>query len=594
MQIGKIIFYYENLIDWVHQKLTPRQFLFFSSILVGISAALAAVVLKFVVHYAHDLILYDYQLSGQFIWYLALPCLGILLTVLFVQTHLNGKLGRGAANVLRAIAKKSSFLPRDQMYSHVVSSALTVSLGGSAGIEGPIITTGAAIGSNYSKTYKINYKDRTLLLACGISAGIAAAFNAPIAGVLFSLEVFLVDISITAFIPLIISAATGVLVSKIILNENLILSFHLQQPFEYKNVPYYILLGLLTGVISIYYARTYLLVEGSLKRSKINVYVKAVIGGLSLAILIYLFPSLFGDGVQSVVALSQIKPELLFVHSPFYDVISNEWLLVFLILIVMLLKTVAAAITVGSGGNGGNFGPSLFVGACLGFVFAYIINLIGFTRVPITNFTIVAMAGILSGVFHAPLSSIFLIAEITGGYELMVPLMIVSAISFMIVKYFEPFSMETKKMAKKGDIFTADKDKNILSTLKTGAVIETDFQPVSPDATLGELVQIVATSRRNIFPVLVNDELQGIILLDGIREIMFKQEMYNNVVVRQVMQQAPAVIEPNENMHSVMKKFEETGSWNLPVVEHGKYIGFISKSSIFTQYRETLVKSTIQ
>lgn len=589
----KYFLLYETFINWLHDKLTPRQFLVFSSILVGMTAGLAAVILKTAVHYIHLAITYDYHIKYQYVLYLVFPTIGILLTVWFVQKHLKGKLGRGTANILHAIAKKSSFLPQDQMYSHIVTSALTVGFGGSAGLESPIVVTGSAIGSNYSKTYHINYKDRTLLLACGAAAGIAAAFNSPIAGVLFALEVLLVDVSISAFIPLIIAAATGGLLSKIILNENILLSFHLKQPFNYHNVPYYIVLGLLAGIVSVYYARTYLKIEGFLKPKKKNIYRKAIIGGLILGILILFFPSLFGEGYDSIKILSDINPEKLFEHSIVGNLVSSKWVLVLLIVLAMLFKTIAAAFTIGSGGNGGNFAPSLFVGAYLGFAFATVINLLGISDAPVSNFTIVAMAGILSGVFHAPLTAIFLIAEITGGYELMIPLMIVSAISFMIVKYFEPYSMDTKKLAKKGHIFTSDKDKNILATLKTVKVVEIDFQIVSPDATLGQLVEVVAHSKRNIFPVVADEVLVGIILLDNIREIMFKHEMYQTVLVKQLMRKPPATVTPDEDMLSVMKKFDETSAWNLPVVNEGKYVGFISKSSIFTKYRETLVRSSI-
>lgn len=582
---------YETFINWLHNKLTPRQFLIFSSILVGISAGLVAVVLKTIVHYIYMAVTRDYHIPYQYVFYLIFPTIGILLTVFFVQKHLNGKLGRGTANILRAIAKKSSFLPKDQMYSHAITSALTVGFGGSAGLESPIVITGSAIGSNYAKTYHINYKDRTLLLACGAAAGIGAAFNAPIAGVLFALEVLLFDVTISAFIPLIIAAATGGLLSKIILNEDILLSFHLQQPFDYYNVPFYIILGLLAGLMSLYYARTYLKIESFLKPLK-NTYTKALIGGLALAILILFFPSLFGEGYDSIKILAELNPEKLFEHSIISNLISNKWILFILLLLVMFLKIIAAAITVGSGGNGGNFAPSLFVGAYLGFVFAAVINILGISDIPISNFTIVAMAGILSGVFHAPLTAIFLIAEITGGYELMIPLMIVSATSYMIVKYFEPYSMDTKTLAKKGQIFTSDRDKNILSSLKTIKVIENDFQSVAPAATLGELVEVVANSKRNIFPVLENEQLLGIILLDNIREIMFKHEMYSTVLVKQLMRKPAAIIAPDESMQAVMKKFDETGAWNLPVIDDGKYIGFVSKSSIFNKYRTQLIKST--
>lgn len=582
---------YETLINWLSTKLTPRQILVVSSIFVGITAGLAAVILKTAVYYIHLAITQDYHIPYQYFFYLIFPTFGIMLSVWFVQKHLKGKLGRGTANILHAIAKKSSFLPKDQMYSHIITSALTVGFGGSAGLESPIVVTGSAIGSNYAKTHHINYKDRTLLLACGAAAGIAAAFNSPIAGVLFALEVLLVDVSISAFIPLIIAAAAGGLLSKIILQENTLLSFKLIEPFNYYNVPYYIILGLLAGLVSVYYSRVYLKIESFLKPKKDKVYSKAIFGGLSLAVLILFFPSLFGEGYESIKDLADLNPEKLFEHSILANFVSQKWLLLLFIILIMFFKTIAAAITIGSGGNGGNFAPSLFVGAYLGFAFAYILNLLDITHAPVSNFTLVAMAGILSGVFHAPLTAIFLIAEITGGYELMIPLMIVSASSYMISKYFETYSMDMKRLAQKGHVYTDDKDRNILTSLNISNLIETDFQLVSPDQTLGQLVEVVAHSQRNIFPVVDEGMFVGVIVLDNIREIMFKHDMYDKVFVKEIMRKPFATISPDDRMDSVMKKFDETGAWNLPVLEEGRYIGFVSKSSIFVQYRSRLIKT---
>lgn len=589
--INKFLKLYEIFINWLSTKLSAKQVLVVSSILVGLTAGMAAVILKLAVFYFHLAITYDYNIPFQYIFYLIFPIIGILLSVWFTQKHLKGKLGRGTANILHSIAKKSSFLPVDQMYSHVVTSALTVGFGGSAGLESPIVVTGAAIGSNYAKTHNINYKDRTLLLACGVAAGIATAFDAPVAGVLFALEVILVDVSISAFIPLMISAASGALLSKVILKEDTLLSFKLIQPFDYHNVPFYIILGILAGFVSVYYARTFVKIESFLKPLRKRVYAKALFGGLLLAILILFFPSLFGEGYESIKSLSELKPEKLFEHSVLSGLIT-KWTVVFFILLVMLFKTVAAAITIGSGGNGGNFAPTLFVGAYLGFSFAYLLNLFNIADAPISNFTLVAMAGVLSGVFHAPLTAIFLIAEITGGYELMIPLMIVSASSLIISKYFEPYSMDIKRLVKKGNVFTSDKDKNILTSLKIEELIETDFQKVSPYDTLGELVETVANSKRNIFPVISKDELVGVIVLDHIREIMFKHDMYDKVYVKELMRAPLAIITPDDRMENVMKKFDETGAWNLPVLKNGKYLGFVSKSSIFVQYRNRLITNT--
>ena len=588
------IHFYERGINWVHSKLNKRQFLIFSSMLVGLTAGLAAVALKSIVNYIHRAIVYNYNIPFQYILYIFFPLIGLLTTVYVVQKVLKGKLGRGTANVLYSIAKKSAFLPKDQMYSHIFTSALTVGFGGSAGLESPIVTTGSAIGSNYARTYKLSYRDRVLLLACGASAGIAAAFNSPIAGVLFSLEVMLADVSISAFIPLIIAAAVGALCSNIILQEGELFAFHYIQPFNYHFTIYYIILGVLSGLVSVYYVRMYARVENLINPDKNRVYLKAIIGGLVLAVLILLFPTLFGEGYSSITALSEMNSEKLIQKSILQPLITNEWLLVLFIGILVFVKVVATSITISSGGNGGNFAPSLFVGAYLGYFFSRVIGMLGITKLPEGNFTIVAMSGILSGIFHAPLTAIFLIVEITGGYGLMIPLMIVSAISFTVVKYFEPYSMDDKKLAKKGHVMTQNKDKSILASLDVSSIIETDFHKVSPNSTLGELVEIIGHSSRNIFPV-VNDQNQlvGIILLDNIREVMFKHELYETIYVKELMRSPAAKVTPKESMTSVMKKFDESGAWNLPVLSHNEYVGFVSKSSIFSKYRKVLVKTKI-
>lgn len=386
------------------------------------------------------------------------------------------------------------------MYSHVFTSALTVGFGGSAGLESPIVSTGSAIGSNFARTYKMSYKERTLLLAAGAAGGIAGAFNAPIAGVLFALEVILVDISISAFIPLLIAAASGALLSKIILHESSLLFFKLKLPFDYNNVPFYILLGLLAGITSLYYVNFFDKIESRFSKIKSG-FRKWLIGGISLAFLFALFPSLFGEGYESIKALSEFRTDDLFKNSLLHNVVNNKWTLLIFISLTLLLKAIAAGITLGSGGNGGNFAPSLFVGAYLGFAFAFFLTLIGFDNIPISNFTIVAMAGILSGVFHAPLTAIFLIAEITGGYELIIPLMIVASISYVIVKRFHPESLDVRRLKDKGTIVSDNKDTSILSKIDTKEMIETDFATIHFKSTLRDIVETIKHSKRNTFPV---------------------------------------------------------------------------------------------
>jgi CIC family chloride channel protein len=582
----------EKAINWIHEKTNEKQFLIFSSILVGVSAGIAAVILKLFVFSIRQFFVHDYLLKFDFKYlYLILPLLGIGLTILIVKHFFKGELHRGATAILYAIAKKASFLPFSQMYSHVITSGLTVGFGGSAGLESPIVSTGSAIGSNFARTYKLSYKERTLLLAAGVAGGVAGAFNAPIAGVLFALEVILVDISIGAFIPLLIAAASGALVSKIALHEDSLLFFKLQQPFNYHNVPFYILLGLLAGVTSMYYVNFFDKVESRFAHMKSNLN-KWLVGGLSIAFLLAVFPSLFGEGYESIKELSEYKMEALFKDSLVGSWLNNSWLILLFILLTMLFKAVAVGITLGSGGNGGNFAPSLFVGAYLGFVFAYFLQLLGFQEIPVSNFTIVAMAGILSGVFHAPLTAIFLIAEITGGYELIIPLMIVSSISYAIVKVFHPESLDVRRLKAKGAFISDNTDENLLSKIDIEKIIERDYAVIHSKASLREVVETIKRSKKNIFPVVKKSHhLLGIIYLDNIKEEMFNAELYDKITAREIMRKPSAIIDSRDSIFVVMKKFEESGQWNLPVVQAGVYMGFLSKSSILDQYRHQLLES---
>lgn len=576
---------------YLKEKLPSGQFFVLASVLVGLTSGFAAVMLKYVVHSIERLVSYYSNVFEEFLVFALFPLLGILLTVIYIKYFLKTELHKGTAEIVHAIVKKSSSIPKQTMYSHLITSGLTVGFGGSMGLESPMVSTGSAIGSNFGKSYNLSYKDRTILLACGAAAGIGAAFNSPIAGVLFAVEVLLTDISASALIPLIISAACGALLSKIILQEDALLSFTLQQPFNYYNVPYYVVLGLLAGLISLYYARMFTWVDLKMKAVD-NLWLRVLLGGALLFILLIFFPPLFGEGYESIKSLSLLQVDQLTKVSIINSLIKNDMHLVIFLGALMFLKTIAAAITTGSGGNGGSFAPSLFVGAYLGFVYARFINLTGIAKIPETNFTLVAMAGILSGVFYAPLTAIFLIAEVTGGYELMIPLMIVSALSITVVKYFEPLSMEGKKLSHMLNLSMEDKDRFLLSKLDLTALIETNFSMVKPEDTLQSMIQVISTSSRNTFPV-VNEknELLGLVYMDKIRNIIFNPEKHEKTTVKELMAKPAAVIKLNENLHTVLKKFDDTNQWNLPVVEDKQYLGFVSKSSILTKYRSELLKS---
>ncbi|MCK8142931.1 chloride channel protein [Flavobacterium sp. I-SCBP12n] len=575
--------------------LTPKQFIFLSAVLVGISSALAVIVLKTFAHWVFSFATYVSSISKLGFINSILPIIGIMLTVFVVKRVLGGTIQKGTSQILYAVAKKASIIPKKQMYAQIITSSLTVGLGGSAGLESPIVITGAAFGSNYAQKYKLSYKDRTLLIGCGVAAGIAAAFNAPIAGVLFAIEVLLVDVSIAAFTPIMIAAATGALVSVVALDETILLSFKKQEDFDYHNIIFYILLGICTGLMSVYYSRNFQRVEHFFSSMKLSPYKKALFGSSILAILIFMFPTLFGEGYESIKTLADSDSGKFLENTIFSSFQNNSWALLLFVGFTMMLKVFASGITIGSGGNGGNFAPSLFLGSYLGFFFSKFINLIGLAKLPISNFTLVGMAGILSGLFHAPLTAIFLIAEITGGYSLMIPLMIVSSISFAISRRFEKHSIDVKTLAQKGHAFTSNKDSNVLSTLETNSIIQTDFLTVTADENLEKLVDLISHSTQVIFAVVnTENDLVGIVHFNTIREIIFNTYRVKYTKIKDIMLPLSEIVTPDESMETVMNKFEKSKVAFLPVLKNDKYYGFISKSVALEAYRTKLKSMTIE
>lgn len=585
----------EKWLVWGQNKLTNKQFIFLSAVLVGTSAAFAVIVLK---TFAHWVFMFATYINGilklSFINSI-LPIVGILLTVFVVKRVLGGTIEKGTSQILYAVAKKASIIPKKQMYAQIITSSLTVGLGGSAGLESPIVITGAAFGSNYAQQYRLSYKDRTLLIGCGVAAGIAAAFNAPIAGVLFAIEVLLVDVSIAAFTPIMIAAATGALVSAIVLSEGVLMSFKQQTTFDFHNIPFYVLLGVFTGLISIFYSRNFQRTEHFFSRLKLSPYKKAFFGASFLALIIFVFPTLFGEGYESIKTLSENDPGQLLENTLFKDLRDNNWALLLFVGATMMLKAFASGITIGSGGNGGNFAPSLFLGSYAGFFFSKLLNLTGLTKLPVSNFTMVGMAGILSGLFHAPLTAIFLIAEITGGYGLMIPLMIVASISFAISKRFEKHSLDVKGLVKKGHVFTSNKDTNILNVLETEKIIQTDYLTITADENLEKLVDLISHSNQVIFAVVNKEkELLGIVYFNDVREIIFSNFKVKYTPVHEVMTQPVEVVLATDSMETVMNKFERAKIAFLPVTKLGKYYGFISKAAALEAYRDKLKSMTFE
>lgn len=585
----------ERFIFLLKSLLTPRQFIYLSCVLVGISSALAVIILKTFAHWVFkssqkldDILHLPFSNS-------TLPIIGIIITVIIIKKVLDGSIEKGTSQIMYAVAKKRGIMPRKQMFAQIITSSFTVGMGGSAGLESPITITGAAFGSNYAQNYRLSYKDRTLLLACGVAAGVGAAFNAPIAGVLFAVEVVLAEISITAFIPIMITAATGALVSTVMLNEDILFSFKKVQFFDYHNLPYYILLGVLSGLVSINYARTFRKIEHYFSRLKLNIINKALFGATILGVLIFVFPSLFGEGYESIKLLADSNPERLVQNTIFERFQESKWILLLFVGATMLIKVYATSLTLGAGGNGGNFAPSLFVGSYLGFCVAYFFNIIGFAKLPIGNFTLVGMAGILSGLFHAPLTAIFLIAEITGGYNLMVPLMIVSSVSFAISKRFEPYSFDIKNLADKGEVFTDNRDTNILNSIDVSKLIQIDFKAITLQPDLEELVEKIQQSDADIFPVLDDkNSLLGLVLLDEIRPIIFSQFKVKYTAVEEIMQQPKEIIIYDETLETIMDKFDASECKVLPVLKNGIFLGFMYKQLILEKYRHRLKSMIIE
>lgn len=575
----------EGFIFYLKSFLTPRQFIYLACFLVGVSAAIAVIVLKTFAHWVYIFAQYIDSILHLPYSNSTLPIIGIVLTAIVVKKLLDGSIEKGTSQIMYAVAKKSGIMPKKQMYAQIVTSSLTVGMGGSAGLESPITITGAAFGSNFAQNYRLSYKDRTLLLACGVAAGIAAAFNAPIAGVLFAIEVVLMDVSITAFIPIMISSATGAIVSTILLKDEILFSFSKQLSFDYHNLPFYVLLGVFAGFVSINYARTFRKIEHYFEKLKIKPIRKALFGAFLLAILIFFFPTLFGEGYESIKILANSNPQQILDNTVLQHFKENSWILLLFVGATMLIKVYATSITIGSGGNGGNFAPSLFVGSYLGFVVATFFNQIGF-KLPVSNFTLVGMAGILSGLFHAPLTAIFLIAEITSGYSLMVPLMVVSSISFAISKRYEPYSFDIKNLAAKGDVFTEDRDRNILSGITPSNLIRMDIQTLKLSNSLEELVQKISNYNQSVFPI-VNDtnELIGIVNFEEIRPYLFNSYKVKFTPLQDIMRPPKEQINYDETMDTIMEKFDRSQEEFLPVLKNNQVIGLLSKASILEAYR---------
>lgn len=521
--------------------------------------------------------------------YLVYPVIGILLVTFYVRYLVRDNISHGVTRVLFAISQRKSRLKRHNMYTSLVASSVTIGFGGSVGAEGPIVCTGAAIGSNIGQAFRLSPRILMMLVGCGAAAGIAGIFRAPIAGLLFTLEVLMIDLTGTTVMPLLIASISGATVAYIFEGYTAEFFFTQSEPWATSKIPYTILLGIFCGFVSLYFTRVMMAMEGVFRKLH-SAPRKILLGGTVMAALIFLFPPLYGEGYGAINQLLDGDTSSIVAGSFFYVDRGSVWFIALYILLIVLMKGFATSATNGAGGVGGTFAPSLYVGAMAGFLFAFTLNNL-FPMVDISNknFALMGMAGVMAGVMHAPLMAIFLTAEMTGGYDLFLPLLIVSALSYGTIRIFEPYSIYTMRLAKRGELLTHQKDKAVLTLLKLDNVIETDFKTVHPEMSLKEMVDTIATSNRNLFPVTDADgNFKGIVLLDDIRNIMFRPDLYRKMHVQKFMSMPPAKIDLHDSMDSVMRKFDDTNAWNLPVVDGGKYIGFVSKSKIFNSYRRVL------
>lgn len=577
-----------RITTWQSEHLGQRYFVIILSFFVGLSSGIAAVLLKHAIALVKSIVVDSFADYNYNLLLLLSPAIGILITLLFVRYLVKDGLGHGITKILYSISKSDSSLRYHHCYSSIVASSFTIGFGGSVGAEAPIALTGAGIGSNIARLFRLDYKTVTLLMACGAAGGIAGVFKAPIAGMIFTLEILMLNLTLASIVPLLVSAITATSVTYYFLGRDVEFSFATDVQFALGEIPYYILFGIFAGFVSLMFTRGMWFCEGRMAKLK-NIYLKWIVGSAILGLLVFLLPPLYGEGYGTISSLLNDDPISTMQNSPIAMLGENKYTLLLFAFCVMLFKIIATSVTTGAGGVGGTFAPSLFMGGVSGFFFAHLNNIIGLHQLPTDNFTLVGMAGVMSGVMHAPLTSIFLIAEITNGYHLLVPLMIVSTVSYLTINYFEPNSIYTKPLADKGQLLTHERDKAVLTLMHLDRVIETDFITVRATATLGQLVQIISQSQRNLFPV-VNDrgELIGVVLLNDIRSIMFNKEKYGTTLVREIMTIPPAFIASDEPMESVMNKFESTGAWNLPVIDHRRYVGFVSKSKIFSVYRRVL------
>ena len=586
--------WYIKFLQWKTQYLTHQQFIWLLCGLVGIATGFAALAMRSFTHFIEAVLVGNIIRYINYGFYVIFPAVGFLLVYWVKKYILRKEVSHGIPSILYAVAKQKGIMKRFHAYASLLTAPITIGFGGSVGLEGPMVVTGAGISSYVARLFHINQSDRMLLLACACVAALAAIFKVPLAGILFAIEVFGLDLTLSSLLPLFIASLSGVLTSYMFFGNAALLPIQINGSFLMRNLPFYLLLGGVGGIMSAYFTFVYEKINQFFSKLS-SPYLRILIGGIVLGLLVFLMPPLYGEGHEVINHLKEGHPELSLSSNIFGWHLENPWVVIFLLGGLVLFKVVATSVTFGAGGVGGIFSPMLFMGGVMGNCFARIINQLDFLpyKLPLANFTLIGMTALMTGVLHAPLTAIFLIAEVTGGYVLFVPAMLTAVVSFAIAKYFNKYSIYTMELGRKGELVNQDKDQAILTLMDMEPIIETNFVPVYTDMLLKDVVyEAIAKSSRNIFPVLDRDtqEFKGVILLDDIRHLMFQKELYEKVSVIEMMQAPPARIEMDtDRMTQVMDKFQQTGAWNLPVVKEGKYIGFISKSKLLTVYRRKLI-----
>ena len=587
MQDDNII---ERTVRWVTTHVSHRQLLLLLAFIVGLLAALAAYILHSLIHIIQHMLSSQFASEGFNWFYLVCPVIGILLTMLFVRYIVRDNISHGITRILYAFSTKQGRLPSHNTWTSVVASAITIGFGGSVGAEAPIVLTGSAIGSTLAQRFKLDNKTIFMLVGCGASAAIAGIFKAPIAGLVFTIEVLMIDLTMGSLLPILISCVTATCFTYVLVGDSSLFTFTLQEAWPVNRAPANIMLGIACGLVSLYFIRSMTYCEDFYARLKSHPYIRLIIGGIILSLLIFLFPSLYGEGYSAINILLNGKSEAEFATLMNRSLFSgHESLLIVYVTLVLLTKTIATSSTNGGGGCGGTFAPSLFIGAFAGFLFARIWNHYSLgIIVPENNFALLGMAGVMSGVMHAPLTGVFLIAELTGGYDLFIPLMIVSTVSYLTIYIFEPHSIYGMRLARQGKLITHHTDHAVLTLMSLDTVIERDCSAVSPDMMLSELVHKISRSRVDVLPVTdTGNHLIGEIDMMKLRHILFRTELYHRFSVRQLMSEPPALLGVNDPMEDVMKAFDSTNAQQLPVVTTDKeLIGYVSRAHVYSLYRK--------